>query len=473
MVVRGVPHRLMRDGWWLDDEIAPPKWKLGGLLCLCVILADQMMWAAGAGLGFVVWVLGIGLAVHVTLWADVVRARGLRAWAVLVISVIPAIDLVQAASVSIALIGLCGFELYLALGRWDVGVLIHAMMRLPFVGGAQNLRDLRTLGQAAPTKASFRQAVLDWAFPLGAGAVFVALIVYANPVLDQWLMQVSSLDGGLSVNPWRVFFWALVASSVWPLLRLTKIGKALGKQHVLRRVSFQPFWLNPRSVLRALLVFNLIFGAQTLMDIGYLWGGVALPEGMTYANYAHRGAYPLMIAALLAGAFALIAGAFLDKQPHVRSLMYLWVGQCVFLVVSSILRLDLYVDAYGLTRMRFAAIVWMIVVALGLLLIIMQIAGRYHVGWFAARAAGLALLAVYAVSLINVDGVIARHNLGAQKIDSHYLCSLGDGATPALVAAQHPCGFHRRQVSVPEDWREWGYRNARLRRSLTQMENVQ
>lgn len=473
MVVRGVPRRLANDGWWLDDDVPQPHCKRGILLCICVIVADQMMWATGAGLGFVVWVLSIGLAVHVTLWVDVARSRGLRAWAVLVISVLPAIDLVQGVSVGIALIGLFGFATYLCLSRWDVGVMIRSVIRLPFVGAAQNLRDLVTLGQAAPTKASLRQAVLDWAFPLGAGAVFVALMVYANPVVDQWVMQLSSLDGGLSVKPLRVIFWVLVACSIWPLLRLTKIDKALGKPFAARTARARPFWLNGRSVLRALLVFNLIFGAQTLMDMGYLWGGVALPEGMTYASYAHRGAYPLMIAALLAGIFALIAGAFLDEHAHLRSLMYLWVGQCVFLVVSSILRLDLYVDAYGLTRMRFAALAWMIVVALGLVLIILQIAARYPVGWFAVHAAGLTILALYTVALINVDGLIARHNLSADKPDSYYLCSLGEGATPALVAARHPCGLQRPSISKPGDWREWGYRNARLRRSLAQMENTQ
>ena len=43
------------------------------------------------------------------------------------------------------------------------------------------------------------------------------------------------------------------------------------------------------------------------MDFVYLWGGKTLPDGMSYAEYAHRGAYPLIATALLAGAFVLVA----------------------------------------------------------------------------------------------------------------------------------------------------------------------
>lgn len=54
------------------------------------------------------------------------------------------------------------------------------------------------------------------------------------------------------------------------------------------------------ALLRALVVFNAIFAVQTLLDAAYLWGGVALPDGLSYAAYAHRGAYPLIVTALLA-----------------------------------------------------------------------------------------------------------------------------------------------------------------------------
>jgi Domain of unknown function (DUF4173) len=39
-----------------------------------------------------------------------------------------------------------------------------------------------------------------------------------------------------------------------------------------------------------LLAFNALFALQNGMDIAWLWGIVPLPEGITLAQYAHRGA---------------------------------------------------------------------------------------------------------------------------------------------------------------------------------------
>ena len=96
------------------------------------------------------------------------------------------------------------------------------------------------------------------------------------------------------------------------------------------------------GVLLAVILFNLLFLLQNVLDIEYLWSGAALPAGMSYAEYAHRGAYPLILTALLAGLLTLIAfrrqstGA---GWKWARILVYVWLLQNVFLVASSLLRL--------------------------------------------------------------------------------------------------------------------------------------
>ncbi|MEM8537815.1 MAG: DUF4173 domain-containing protein, partial [Pseudomonadota bacterium] len=158
-----------------------------------------------------------------------------------------------------------------------------------------------------------------------------------------------------------------------------------------------------------------------------------------------------------------------------RWLLYLWVGQTVLLVISAYLRLDLYVDAYGLTRLRFAAFVWIGVVALGLLLLMRQIQAGQSVRWFFMRASCVAFAAIYLCNLINIDGFIARHNLAMNLPDHFYLCRLSEGAVPAIWVYQaqtgeEVCPSTRPGLSHPTDWREWGFRNARLRNSVAQME---
>ena len=157
---------------------------------------------------------------------------------------------------------------------------------------------------------------------------------------------------------------------------------------------------------------------QTALDVVYLWGGVALPDGLTYAAYAHRGAYPLIVTALLAAGFVLAAmrpGGPAERMPVIRVLVFFWVAQNVMLVVSSMLRLDLYVQIYSLTWWRVAAFIWMLLVAAGLILIVARIAFDRSNTWLVQmNLATLALLACIC-AFINFPYVIATYNVDHSK----------------------------------------------------------
>ena len=166
------------------------------------------------------------------------------------------------------------------------------------------------------------------------------------------------------------------------------------------------------ATLRALIVCNLIFAGQTAMDFAYLGAGAALPEGLSYAAYAHRGAYPLVIAALLAGAFVLLA--FPDGRGlslWTRRLTYLWIGQTIALTGAAMFRTWLYVEAYGLTELRVAAQIWMGVVAAGLGLILYRLATGRSAQWL-IEANGLMLGTVlYLCCFLNFTALISHYNV--------------------------------------------------------------
>jgi len=465
MIVRGVPRSLQRDAWWIAADsqtgvgsggtIARRPW----VICVLLIgLIDALALRTGLGLGFVAGIFSVGAAARWVLRNSVDRRRSAQAWGVLILGVIPAIDLVQATSFVMALVGLAVFAGILSGPQWA-----RAAARIPLWGVAQNYRDLRAVELRGPSKS----LVLDWLMPAGIGALFLLLLIAANPLVEGWITRIN-VDNAPSVQ--RMISWVAVGLLVWPLLRLRQMN--LHKQVATTpRKPVSVAYLNQRSVLRALVVFNLIFAVQSVLDLGYLWGGVRLPDGMTYANYAHRGAYPLMMTALLAGGFALLAQPWLDGRV-MRGLLLVWIGQTLVLVMSSILRLDLYVDSYGLTHLRFAAFVWMAVVALGLVVLIMQIVGRYSAGWMLRRAFGIGLVAVYASSVTNVAGYVARQQLTAGPTDIAYVCSLGEGAKPAVERYQPDLcvdRYYTPTIITPQDLRDWGFRNARLRRSLAQI----
>jgi hypothetical protein len=195
---------------------------------------------------------------------------------------------------------------------------------------------------------------------------------------------------------------------------------------------------------------------------------------MSYASYAQRGAYPLLLTALMAGAFALAARPFLDEHRAMRPLIFLWLAQNVALCASALIRLDLYVDAYGLTYLRIYAMIWMVLVAFGLALTGWQVWRRRSTGWLMTRVALLGVGTLYICGFVNFAQMIAEQNLsGFRQTDWGYLCDLGPMAVGPMQTAQGPFGMAR-EITRAEDgcpalvtprydgWRDFSYRAWRV-----------
>ncbi|MBB4369978.1 hypothetical protein GGD63_002771 [Bradyrhizobium sp. cir1] len=341
---------------------------------------------------------------------------------------------------------------------------------------------------------AFTRGIALWLMPAALSTIFVALFAAANPVIEQWVSLLNPKLVVEYVSIPRVLFWALMLAVVWPFIHVRWRRKTIATTTAAEGPVPPPLppmvsaeFLGPSTILRSLILFNLLFAAQSILDGIYLWGHVALPDNMTYAAYAHRGAYPLIVTALLAAAFVLVAmrpGGPSEKSKVIRPLVYLWVGQNVLLVASSILRLDLYVGIYMLTYWRIAAFIWMGVVALGLILIVARIALSRSNRWLVCTNLIALTIVLYGTSLVNFDAFIADYNLNHSSemsgkgvaIDANYLLTLGPQALPALdkVIAHRPgndCLAQRRDRLVETQrldmaWRAWSFRSWRLQRRL-------
>src|SRR5665213_1578045 len=100
--------------------------------------------------------------------------------------------------------------------------------------------------------------------------------------------------------------WMLTLCTIWPLIhRRVKPGRIVQQPGAI--IAAEPsdldFLLGDKAMVRSLVLFNALFALQTVLDLTYLWGGANLPDGMSHAEYAHRGAYPLIVTALLAAGF--------------------------------------------------------------------------------------------------------------------------------------------------------------------------
>lgn len=465
---------------------------LGGLLL--VVAADLLFWRHWPGINAFVFYLAIAAAI---LFVRGARPLDTRLIAGLAVAILGALPLVEAfsllgllsATFGVSVLALAA-DLKLPAALVDLpATLIRFGLVSPFRFVADALATALALAERGLGRRLVR-GLLVWLVPLVCAAIFLLLFSAANPLIESALAAVNldAIFDQLEIG--RVLFWGIVICFVWPLLRPKLLNPPkLAEVHGPSLPRRETLVFGPDAILRALLLFNGLFAIQTALDIAYLWGGVTLPDGMTYASYAHRGAYPLIVTALLAAAFVLAAmrrdGAA-GKSPLIRWLVYLFIAQNVLLVVSSMLRLDLYVEVYSLTGLRVAAAIWMGLVAAGLVLILVRIAlGKSNKWLIAANLASLGLT-LYVAAFIDFSDVIARFNIAhsyemtgqGTRLDTGYLRALGPAVIPALdelladpnrlppdVAEVFRDIRHSRAnffLSRPQDWRGWTWRSQRL-----------
>ncbi len=488
-----------------SSGFSPSRAALSALAALgLVALADWLFYRHAIGISWAVFVLAVAAATLAVGRRTPSVKESALASAVLIAGLAPTVEHYGTLAGLSSLAGLTVFALVVS-GRFAGSAPERALNAVwLFVAGPGRLgRDLRR--HAVPALRGARTIkgdwLLAWLLPLALGVVFLGLFVSANPLIERWFSALR-LGSWLSiVELRRIVFWLLMAVLVWPFLRVrVGLGSRLAR-FPLPRIELTGLTRAPsalfgrRAIVRSLVLFNALFAVETVLDLAYLWGGVALPEGLSYASYAHRGAYPLIVTALLAAAFVLATmrpGSASERDRLVRGLVFAWVAQNVLLVLSSILRLDLYVEVYALTGLRIAALIWMSLVALGLVLIIVRIAFRRSNGWLIAANLIALGVTLYVSAFVNFPRLIAEFNVShimevsgqGVSLDAHHLCRLGPEALPAIerflatvgersAAADYLArcsdwvlAEHEQEIV---EWRNWSWRGQRLTSELANL----
>jgi hypothetical protein len=244
------------------------------------------------------------------------------------------------------------------------------------------------------------------------------------------------------------------------------------------RLSFLE-WLIPLSLL------NALFAAFVIVQFAVLFGGhdhVLETAGLTYSEYAHQGFWQLVAAAALTltvvGAALLFTNPVGRRQRALRDALLAML--CLFTLVvlaSALRRLDVYEDAYGLSRLRLAVdsfVLW-----LGGLFVLVLGAGivrplRRHFAEVVLLGSAAALLAL---SLANPDRIIAARNIDrwreTGKLDVEYLGELSADAAPAIADLPSPLrdvalSPLAERLEPSEPWFSYNLSRARARTMLSQ-----
>ena len=417
------------------------------------ILANAWFVDAPLGLGFFVfvllWVGALGLLGGRESW----QRAGSTRWLLLpmlacagFVGVRDAPTLVTLNVLAVVSLGCLAVQLFSG-ERALTSLGLRAYLRAALAGAGRGVIAGPVLVSDSVNLEGVGSVVSRWGRPVFRAAIFAVpilvlfggLLASADEVFRTLVAQRidSLLDGdwaGVVSTVGIVCGVALACAGMWAVAlrrrERTSVLPVLSAERRVHRGAFEAF-----AVVGSLLVLFAGFGA---IQAACLFGQVALPHGLTWAEYARQGFFQLLVVAGLTLALITILGRVV-RLPS--SLTAPFAACCTALVAltllilaSAVKRLTLYEEAYGFTELRVYSHVFSF--ALGAMLLWRAITLWRLTTTFATGAVVALAGFVLALDVLNPDAFIATKNLerqGQTGVDLWHLSALSSDATPVLA----------------------------------------
>ncbi len=186
---------------------------------------------------------------------------------------------------------------------------------------------------------------------------------------------------------------------------------------------------------------NLIYILFAAIQAVYLTGAFSahLPDSMTYAQYARSGFFELAAVTVINILLILWASKSSDRQGMSGTLVMIEIILLIFASLvqwaSAMFRMSMYVDAYGLTLMRF----WVTAFMIMLLVIVAIVTIRLFLPKIPLVKLVIAVMLVSLITLnhLNSESLVANYNTQrlerTGRMDSEYFDMLGWDAVPVMI----------------------------------------
>lgn len=418
------------------------------LLGFCFLLWDSIFWAEGLGLGEA---LGLGALLPAALCYLAGRPGKMTGYGLL----LTALSLLGAAS--LALSGDMSLKVLtmMALSPLFLIVLLERLALRTGTGLLARLRDLFTLwfarsfgrihvgawtlthvGEKDSARSKRTRAIL-----IGLACAVPALLILI-PLLVSSDAAFAGLVGKLDWDSVGKALFALVPGSFAALVLFSLLLTAAPSKEPARNVKRKG--LEPAAVIAFLAAVSAAYVLYLVSQFAYFTDAFRglLPKDFTVAEYARRGFFE-MCAIVAINLLLIVLSVGLCRKSEGKlpgAVKGLALFLCLFslvLVATALSKMVLYMRSFGLTRLRVLTSAFMIFLAV----VVVAEALRLFVKKVptAQLAVTLGAAILICLSLLNVDGLVARYNVEAWRsgsldsLDMKTICELGDGAVPTLA----------------------------------------
>jgi len=261
-----------------------------------------------------------------------------------------------------------------------------------------------------------------------------------------------------------------------------KQGLSLKEEPLTPPVSWT---LGSIEIVMILGALNILFLSFIAVQFTYFFGGDALVQsiqGPTYADYARRGFFQLVMVAALVITLLLLTH-WLQSYTQLEKRLYqilaaMMVVMTMIIEASAAHRMYLYTREYGLTESRFYTSVFMLWLFVLLIWFSLTVLREKRTRFsFGAILTGIIFIAI--LHFINPEARIAQVNLArlqdGQRFDASYVSTLSADIVPTLVTVlpklpkKHRCDLWRQlrqSHSSTDNWRNFNFARAQARELL-------
>lgn len=193
---------------------------------------------------------------------------------------------------------------------------------------------------------------------------------------------------------------------------------------------------NPLTAITFLSMVTAVYVIFCVIQIVFLFtGGLLLPKGYTYAEYARQGFFQLLFVCIFNLILVIFCMAVFERSRILKLLLLLFSGCTYVMIASSAFRMILYILSYHLSFLRIL-VLWFLAMLVVLMSGVVTAVLRPEFGLFRYCTVVLAVFYL-AFSFARVDVIVAEYNMAQMGEDIsyedlEYLTYLSMDVVPAL-----------------------------------------
>ncbi len=189
---------------------------------------------------------------------------------------------------------------------------------------------------------------------------------------------------------------------------------------------------------------SFVYLVFSMIQILYLFiGNMQLPEGYTYSGYAREGFFQLLTVCILNLLLVLFCLYRFRENTALKVILTIISGCTYIMILSSALRMLMYINRYNLTLLRIL-VLWALAV---IFLLMTGVTVFIYCRKFPLFTYGMAIVTVFYIGLsfAHPDYRIAKYNLDPEHIEylneydiddsKYYLSTLSADAAPVILDA--------------------------------------